>query len=232
MDFWHRFTDDVKSCPKESRYKLTHCDLQRFLWRLWKRKDENPCYTRARKPQNEVILDFYTLHPIQILQLSFSPHQASEKKLPTARKLHWRFPQKRGSFLEKSPTFFCFSPTFFHFSRRKTKKIATFSNGKKQGLMPFHQDSSLVYSNFRRKTRFFRKISTSICANQQNSIPLRYSIEKHGTYSPRKKRSFVQSFVLGLAQTPDFFALYYDNNGFCHKKGAKSSSKRIRNKPS
>ena len=49
MDFWHRFTDDVKSCPKESRYKLTHCDLQRFLWRLWKRKDENPCYTRARE---------------------------------------------------------------------------------------------------------------------------------------------------------------------------------------
>ena len=48
MDFWHGFTDGVKSCPKESRYKLTHCDLQRFLWRLWKRKDENPCYTRAR----------------------------------------------------------------------------------------------------------------------------------------------------------------------------------------
>ena len=121
------------------------------------------------------------------------------------------------TFFQKTPTFFCFSPTFFHFSRRKTKKIATFSNGKKQGLMPFHQDSYLGYSIIRRKTRFFRKISTSICANQQNSIPLRCSIEKHGTYSPRKKRSFVQSSVLGLAQTPDFFALYYDNNGFCYK---------------
>jgi len=101
---------------------------------------------------------------------------------------------------------------------KNKKKIDTFSNGKKQGPMSFHQDSYLGYSIIRRKTRFFRKISTSICANQQNSIPLRYSIEKHGTYSPRKKRSFVQSSVLGLAQPPDFFALYYDNNGFCHKK--------------
>ena len=174
-------------------------------------------HARARKPQNEGVLDFYTLHPIQIHQLSFSPHQASEKKLPTTRKLHWRFPQKRWTFFQKTPTFFCFSPTFFQLSWRKTKKIATFSNGKKQGLMSFHQDSYLGYSIIRRKTRFFRKISTSICANQQNSIPLRYSIEKHGTYSPHKKRSFVQSSVLGLAQTPDFFALYYDNNGFCYK---------------
>lgn len=189
-------------------------------------------HAREKASKRGGILDFYTLHPIQIHQLSFSPHQASEKKLPTTRKLRWRFPQKRWTFFQKTPTFFGFSPTFFHFSRRKTKKIATFSNGKKQGLMSFHQDSYLGYSIFRRKTRFFRKISTSICANQQNSIPLRYSIEKHGTYSPRKKRSFVQSSVLGLPQPPDFFALYYDNNGFCHKKGAKSSSKRIRNKPS
>ena len=95
--------------------------------------------TRAREEaSNEVVLDFYTLHPIQIHQLSFSPHQASEKKLPTTRKLRWRFPQKRWTFFQKTPTFFCFSPTFFHFSRRKTKKIATFSNGKKQGLMSFH----------------------------------------------------------------------------------------------
>ena len=79
-------------------------------------------HARARKPQNEGVLDFYTLHPIQIHQLSFSPHQASEKKLPTTRKLRWRFPQKRWTFFQKTPTFFCFSPTFFQLSWRKTKK--------------------------------------------------------------------------------------------------------------
>lgn len=115
----HRFTNDVKSCPKESRYKLTYCDLQRFLWRLWKRKDENPCYARARKPQNKGFL-FFT-HFIQCIAITstISPHHASEEKVPTTRKLRWRFPQKRWTFFQKTPTFFCFSPTFFQLSRRK-----------------------------------------------------------------------------------------------------------------
>lgn len=80
MDARHRFTNDVKSCPKESRYKLTHCDLQRFLWRLWKRKDENPCYARARKDQNERILAFYTLHPAHCHQLCFVTSPSVQKE--------------------------------------------------------------------------------------------------------------------------------------------------------
>ena len=150
-------------------------------------------------------------------QLFISP--SVRKEVAHNKKITLEISQKTWDFFQKnSHVFFVFLLRFSNSLGEKQKKIDTFSNGKKQGLMSFHQDSYLGYSIFRRKTRFFRKISTSICANQQNSIPLRYSIEKHRTYSPRKKRRFVQSSVLGLAKTPDFFALYYDNNGFCHKK--------------
>ena len=175
-----------------------------------------------------MILDFYTLHPIQIHQLSFLPHQASEKKLPTTRKLRWRFPQKRWTFFQKTPTFFCFSPTFFHFSRRKTKKIATFSNGKKQGLMPFHQDSYLGYSIIRRKHDFLEK--SQLLFVQTNKILYLCDVASKSTAHTLPAKSGVLCSLPYLGLPRPLISLRYTT--ITTDFAIKSRSKRIRNNPS
>lgn len=136
MEFWHRFTNDVKSCPKESRYKLTHCDLQHFLWRLWKRKDKNPCYARARKPQNEGILAFYTLHPAHCHQLCFVTSPSVQKEVAHNEKIALEISPKTLDFFPKnSHVFLFFSYVFPTLSEKKW--CSTFPKDKKQGQQSY-----------------------------------------------------------------------------------------------
>ena len=129
MDARHRFTNDVKSCPKESRYKLTHCDLQRFLWRLWKRKDENPCYARAKKDQNEGILAFYTLHPAHCHQLCFVTSPSVQKEGAHNEKIALEISPKTLDFFPKnSHVSLFFSYVFPTLSEKKW--CSTLPNGK------------------------------------------------------------------------------------------------------
>ena len=129
MDARHRFTNDVKSCPKESRYKLTHCDLQRFLWRLWKRKDENPCYARARKDQNEGILAFYTFHPAHCHQLCFVTSPSVQKEVAHNEKIALEISSKTLDFFPKnSHVSLFFSYVFPTLSEKKW--CSTLPNGK------------------------------------------------------------------------------------------------------
>lgn len=129
MDARHRFTNDVKSCPKESRYKLTHCDLQRFLWRLWKRKDENSCYARARKDQNEGILAFYTLHPAHCHQLCFVTSPSVPKEVAHNEKIALEISPKTLDFFPKnSHVSLFFSYVFPTLSEKKW--CSTLPNGK------------------------------------------------------------------------------------------------------
>ena len=121
MDARHRFTNDVKSCPKESRYKLTHCDLQRFRWRLWKRKDENPCYARARKDQNEGILAFYTLHPAHCHQLCFVTSPSVQKEVAHNEKITLEISLKTWDFFPKSSHVFLFFSYVFPLLSEKIK---------------------------------------------------------------------------------------------------------------
>jgi len=119
----------VKSCPKESRYKLTHCDLQRFLWRLWKRKDENPCYARAKKDQNEGILAFYTLHPAHCHQLCFVTSPSVQKEGAHNEKIALEISPKTLDFFPKnSHVFLFFSYVFPTISEKKW--CSTLPNGK------------------------------------------------------------------------------------------------------
>ena len=109
MDARHRFTNDVKSCPKESRYKLTHCDLQRFQWRLWKRKDENPCYARARKDQNEGGVSFLYTSPSALPSTLFCHLPKRPKRgCPQRENYVGDFPKNVGLFSKKLPRFFVF----------------------------------------------------------------------------------------------------------------------------
>lgn len=136
MDARHRFTNDVKSCPKESRYKLTHCDLQRFLWRLWKRKDENLCYARARKPQNEGILDFHTLHPVHCHLLNYFTSPCVRREDAYNEKIKLEISPKTLDFFPKnSHVFLFFSYVFPTLSEKKW--CSTFPNGKKQGQQSY-----------------------------------------------------------------------------------------------
>ena len=132
MDSRHRFTNDVKSCSKESYNKLTHCDLQRFLWRLWKRKDENPCYARARKPQNEGILVFYTLHPVHCHHLNYFTSPCVRKEVAYNEKITLEISLKTLDFFPKnSHVSLFFSYVFPTLSEKKW--CSTFPKDKKQG---------------------------------------------------------------------------------------------------
>jgi len=160
MDARHRFTNDVKNCPKESRYKLTHCDLQRFQWRLWKRKDENPYYARARKDQNERILAFYTLHPAHCHQLCFVTSPSVPKEVAHNEKIALEISPKTLDFFPKnSHVFLFFSYVFPTLSEKKW--CSTLPNGKSKDnnrtpkITAQNIQSARIYTFFRDYLKFY-----------------------------------------------------------------------------
>lgn len=117
--------------------------------------------TRARgSPKTRGFYLF--IHFIQCFAITstISPPQASEKKVPTTRKLRWRFPQKRWTFFQKTPTFFCFSPTFFQLSRRKNDaprflRTKSKDNNRTPKITAQNIQSARIYTFFRDYLKFY-----------------------------------------------------------------------------
>ena len=97
----------VKICPKYTRYLLFLSGLQRFLWRLWKRKEYNPLLRARERTWKPWCFDELSQN-VNCFKCAFP---GLFYKAP-------KFVLKLPTFWKKTPTFFQKSPTFW--SRVKT----------------------------------------------------------------------------------------------------------------
>ena len=146
----------VKICPKYMCCLLFLSGLQRFLWRLWKRKEYNPLL-RAREE---------TWKPWCFDELSQNVN-CFECAFPGLFYKAPKFVLKLPTFLKKSPTFSRKTPTFFEKSPSFSRKSPTFLR-KSPSFFPSSPTywTTLLLLKGREKS-WISEVSNSMCWSEE-----------------------------------------------------------------